>query len=96
VEHAKVEESLTAALFAAGEQLAEALRMGLSAGGLPAELHIVLDGDRVVIASKSAELRLHEVGRVGSPPKGTMEGLARDAVPKALGAFVERLGGITL
>jgi hypothetical protein len=91
-----VEESLSHALLAAGERLADALRRGLSEYGLPSEIHIVLDGDRVIVASRSAELRRHEVGQAGYPPGAIMEGIARDAVPEVLQAFVERLGGTTL
>ena len=91
-----MEESLRDALLAAGERLAEALRLGLSECGLPSDLYIVFDGERIVVASQSAELRLHELGRVGRPPKAIMVGYARDAVAQVLETFVEHIGSVTL
>lgn len=91
-----MEESLSDALLVAGERLAEALRLGLSELSRPSEIHVVLDGNRIVVASQSAALREEEVGRVGCPPKAIMEGFAREAVPNVLQAFVERLGSIEL
>jgi hypothetical protein len=91
-----VEESLRDGLLAAGESLAEVLRLGLSERGRPSDFSVFLNGNKVVVASRSADLRDDEVGRVGSPPKGIMEGVARDAIPHILQTFVERVGSTRL
>jgi hypothetical protein len=67
------------ALLQAGERLAEAMRAGLSAQGLPIELCLIVEDGRVVVASRSAALRKIEFGSMEAPPRGVVEGTARDA-----------------
>jgi len=84
-----VEESLKDALLSAGERLSEALRMGLSERGLPNDVCVVLNGDKVVVASRSNAIRDAELGSAGVPPRPILESIARDAAPAVLLAFSE-------
>ncbi len=86
-----MEESLSDALLAAGEQLAEAMRLGLSAHGLPSELSVLVEGERVVIASRSGVVRDAEVGTASTPPMGTLESIAREATPALLYAISAKM-----
>jgi len=86
-----LEESLSDALLAAGERLAEAMRMRLSAHGLPSELTVLVEGERVVIASRSGAVRDAEVGIASKPPRATMERIAREAAPDLLQVISTRL-----
>lgn len=91
MEHTALEESLSEALLAAGELLAEAMRMELSARGLASELTVLVEGERVVIASRSAAVRDAEVGTASRPPAPMMESIAREAAPDLLLAISARL-----
>ena len=88
-----MEESLKDALLQAGEHLAEAMRAGLSAQGLPSELCVFVEDGRVVVASRSAALRKVEVGAAGMAPRGAMEGTARVAAALAVRVLSEHLEG---
>ncbi len=86
-----MDESLSDSLLAAGERLAEAMRTGLAAQGLPSELTVLVDGGRVVIASRSAAVRDAEVGTACRPPRALMESVARDTAPDLLRAISAKL-----
>ena len=81
------------ALLAAGEQLAEAMRTALAARGLPSDLCVMVDGGRVVVASRSAAVRRAELGEPGIAPGAAMEGAAREAAPLLVHALAGRLEG---
>jgi len=72
---------LSAALLAAGERLAEAMRTGLCRQGLPSELTVLVEGERVVIASRSGAVRDAEIGTAATAPTAMMENIAREAAP---------------
>jgi hypothetical protein len=93
LEHAALEESVKDALLQAGEHLAEAMRAGLSAQGLPSELCVIVEDGRVVVASRSAVLRKAELGSAGVPPRGAMEETARAAATQAVGILARHLEG---
>jgi hypothetical protein len=93
LEHAALEESLKDALLQAGEHLAEAMRTGLSAQGLPSELCVIVEDGRVVVASRSVALRKAELGWAGSPPRGAMEGAARVAATQVVKVLARHLEG---
>ncbi len=89
-----MEESLKDALLEAGERLAEMFRAGLSRQGLPDEVCLIVDEGRVVVASRSAVVRQAELGEAGTPPRGVMEGLGRDAAPALVEGLSRRLEGL--
>jgi len=91
LEHTALEETLSDALLAAGEQLAEAMRIGLSAQGLPSELTVLVEGERVLIASRSGAVRDAEVGTVSRPPTAMMESMAREASAALVHAISAKL-----
>jgi hypothetical protein len=68
-----MDEDLKAALSAAGESLALAVRAELSARGLPDDVHVLVGDGRVVIGSASRAVKEAELGRVGTPPRPSME-----------------------
>jgi hypothetical protein len=67
------------------------MRTGLFGRGLPHEVSVLIDGERVVIASRSGAVRDAEVGTPCSPPKAPMEGIARDATQALLHTIVAKL-----
>ncbi len=88
-----MEESLKDALLQAGEHLAEAMRAGLSAQGLPSELCVFVEDGRVVVASRSAALRKAELGTAGVAPRAAMEGTARVAAAQTVRDLARHLKG---
>ena len=88
-----MEESLKDALLQAGEHLAEAMRAGLSAQGLPSALCVFVEDGRVVVASRSAALRKCELGSAGVGPRGAVEGTAREAAAQAVRVLAQHLEG---
>jgi plasmid stabilization system protein ParE len=93
LDNAALEERLTDSLLAAAELLAEALRAGLSEQGLPNDLFLRRDGKKVIIASRSAQVREWELGRAGMPPTALMESIARDSAPMVVDLLATRLKG---
>ena len=89
-----MEESLKDALLQAGEHLAEAMRAGLSAQGLPSELCVFVQDGRVVVASRSVALRKAEIGSAGVAPRAAMEGTARVAAAQAVRVLSRHIGGL--
>ncbi len=81
------------ALLAVGERLGEALRVGLSAEGLPDEVCLIVEDGRVVVASRSAAVRRAELGAAGQAPRGAMERLARGAASHVVRALAQDLEG---
>jgi hypothetical protein len=92
--HAALEEWVNDALLEAGECLAEALRAGLIEKGLPGDLHVRLDAGKIVIASRSHQVRDSELGKAGVPPTALMEGIARESAPMVVELLAARLKGI--
>jgi hypothetical protein len=88
-----MEERLKDALASAGEMLAEALRAGLVARGLPGELGVAVQGGRVVVGSASAAVRDAEVGAAGRAPAGVLEEIGRRAAPHIVARLASQLGG---
>ncbi len=86
-----MEETVSDALLEAGERLAEAMRAGLCAQGLPGDVCVIVEDGRVVVASRSAVVRRSEIGEPGSPPQAVMEAIARDAGPGVVAALAARL-----
>jgi len=87
-----VDEGLMDALLAAGETLAEVLRAGLAARGLPGELSVRVEGSRVVVASRAPEVRAAELGAPGRPPSAPVETLARCAAGEIARTLRDVLG----
>ncbi len=81
------------ALLQAGERLAEAMRVGLSAEGLPGEVCLIVEDGRVVVASRSAMVRKAEFGSAGVQPRAVMEGAARAAVGHVVRRLAQDLKG---
>ena len=81
------------ALLQSGERLAEAMRAGLSAQGLPSELCLVVEEGRVRVVSKAAVVRQAELGCAGVRPRGVMEGAARGAATQVVRALAQDLEG---
>jgi len=88
-----MDERLKDALASAGGVLAEAMRAGLGARGLPGELSVRVGEGRVHVVSASAAVRDAEVGAPGRPPSGVMEGIGREAAPRVAAALAEALRG---
>ncbi len=88
-----MEESIRDALLEAGEHLAEAIRSGLSAQGLPGELSVIVEDGRVVVTSRSAALRTIELGSAGVPPRALMEELGRSAATHVVRGIANTLKG---
>jgi hypothetical protein len=86
-----LDESVRQALAVAGEQLADAVRQGLSAHRLRADLHMVQDADRVRVVSSSRDVHAAETGRAGQPPSAPMESVARRVAPQIVCALAAHL-----
>ena len=64
------------ALLHAGNILAEALRAGLSARGLDADLSVHAEGARLTVVSRSRAVWAAELGEPGRAPSAPMAGIA--------------------
>jgi hypothetical protein len=89
-----MEERLKDALVSAGEMLAEAMRAGLVARGLPGEIGVMARDGRVVVGSTSPAVREGEVGAAGRPPTGVLEAIGRAAVPHLVARLTSDLGDV--
>jgi hypothetical protein len=88
-----MDERLKDALASAGEVLAEAMRAGLGARGLPGNVSMRLRDGRVHVVSSSAAVRDVELGAPGRPPAGVLEGIGRAAAPQVAAALADALRG---
>jgi len=88
-----MDERLKDALASAGAVLAEAMRAGLSARGLPGELSVRVRDGRVLVVSASAAVRDAEFGAPGRPPAGVLDGISKEAAQQAAAAVAESLRG---
>jgi hypothetical protein len=89
-----LEETLNDALLAAGDILAEAIRAGLVARGLPATLRVIARDGKVVVASGEQAVRVAETGSAGVAPCALMERAAREAALHAVQSLADRLKGV--
>jgi hypothetical protein len=88
-----MEESLMDALASAGEVLAEAMRAGLAAQGLPADVSVFARNGRIVVASRSAAVRDAEVGTRSRAPGAVLEIIGRDNAGRVVAEVAKVLGG---
>ncbi len=84
-----MEETLNDALLAAGDILAEAIRAGLVARGLPATLRVIARDGKVIVASGELAVRVADVA-----PCALMERAAREAALHAVQSLADRLKGV--
>jgi hypothetical protein len=88
-----MDERLKDVLASAGGVLAEAMRAGLGARGLPGDVSVHLRDGRVHVVSSSAAVREVELGAPGRPPGGVFEGIGRAAAPLVAAALADALRG---
>jgi CRP-like cAMP-binding protein len=93
LEHAALEESMKDALLQAGERLAEAVRAGLLAQGLPSDVCLVVEDGRVMVVSRSGAVRQAELGSAGSLPRGGMAAAAHAAAGHVVRKLAQDLEG---
>jgi hypothetical protein len=86
-----MDERLKDALASAGGVLAEAVRAGLGARGLPGEVGVRVRDGHVQVVSASASVRDAELGAPGRPPSGVLAGIGRDAAPQVAAALADAL-----
>ena len=84
---AALEETLKEALLRAGDVLAEALRGGLLARGLEADLSVRAEDGRVTVVSRSRAVWAAELGEVGCAPSAPVSGIARVVEGDVVGAL---------
>jgi hypothetical protein len=91
-----MEESLMDALASAGEMLAEVVRTGLAAQGLPGEVSVIVRDGRIMVASRSATVRDAEVGTRRRAPGAVLETIGRDNAGRVVAEVAKVLGGRVL
>ena len=84
---AALEEALKEALLHAGGVLTEALRAGLSARGLDADLSVRAEGERVTVVSRSRAVWAAELGEPGKAPSAPVAGIAGAVSGDVVGAL---------
>ncbi len=88
-----LEARLSAALLAGGARLMQAVQAALAARGLPAELEMSVQGNRLRLASRSRAVIDAETGRVGVPPLAPLEDAARAVAPEVARAVAATMRG---
>ena len=86
-----MEEALRDSLLVAGEQLAELMRKGLQAHGLPTDVDWKADGLRVSVVSRSPDVHRAEHGTGAFPPTAPVEASVRGATKDIVRLFARSL-----
>ena len=86
-----MEEALRDSLLLAGERLAEAVRKGLQARGLPTDVSLQADGLRVSVVSRSRDVYKAEHGTSAAPPTAPFEQAVRGATKDVVRVFARSL-----
>ncbi len=75
----------------AGKLLADAIARRLREQGLPGDVHMAFDGDRIVVGSTHTSVRDAESGNVERQPQGLLEHASREAIPKVIATLASFL-----